>query len=52
MICKRGGFIIIQRHNKLRDLEAELLKMVCYDVGCTLRCIRERVLGTSKICIF
>ena len=31
MICKRGGFII-QRHNELRDLEAELLKMVCYDV--------------------
>ena len=30
MICKRGGFII-QRHNVLRDLEAELLKMVCYD---------------------
>ena len=28
MICKRGGFII-QRHNELRDLEAELL---CYDV--------------------
>ena len=31
MICKRGGFII-QRHIELRDLEAELLKMVCYDV--------------------
>ena len=31
MICKRGGFII-QRHNELRDLEAELLKMVCHDV--------------------
>ena len=31
MICKRGGFII-QRHNELRDLEAELSKMVCYDV--------------------
>ena len=31
MICKRGGFII-QRYNELRDLEAELLKMVCYDV--------------------
>ena len=31
MICTRGGFII-QRHNELRDLEAELLKMVCYDV--------------------
>ena len=28
MICKRGG-LIIQRHNELRDLEAELLSMVC-----------------------
>ena len=31
MICRRGGFII-QRHNELRDLEAELLKMVCNDI--------------------
>jgi len=31
MICRRGGFII-QRHNELRDLEAELLSMVCNDV--------------------
>ena len=31
MICKCGGFII-QRHNELRDLEAELLSMVCTDV--------------------
>ena len=29
--CQRGGFII-QRHNELRDLEAEMLRMVCYDV--------------------
>jgi len=28
MICKRGG-LIIQRHNERRDLEAELLSMVC-----------------------
>ena len=28
---KRGGFII-QRHNELRDLEADLLSMVCSDV--------------------
>ena len=27
MICKRGGFII-QRHNGLRGLEAELLKQL------------------------
>ena len=31
MICKRGGFVI-QCHNELRDLEAELLSMVCKDV--------------------
>ena len=31
MICKRGGFIT-QCHNELRDLEAELLNMVCTDV--------------------
>ena len=28
MICKRGGFVIM-RHNELRDLEAELLNIVC-----------------------
>ena len=31
MVCKKGGFII-QRHNELRDLEADLLSMVCNDV--------------------
>ena len=31
MICKRGDFII-QHHNELRGLEAELLNMVCNDV--------------------
>ena len=31
MICKRGGFVI-QRHNELRDLEADLLSMACSDV--------------------
>jgi len=31
MICRRGGFII-QRHNEVCDLEAEMLNMVCYDV--------------------
>ena len=30
-VCQRGGFII-QRHNDLRDLEAEMLRMVCNDV--------------------
>ena len=31
MLCRRGGFII-QRHNELRDLEADLLNTVCHDV--------------------
>ena len=31
MICTRGGFVI-QKHNKLLDLEAELLNMVCKDL--------------------
>ena len=31
MICRRGGFVI-QRHNEIRDLEAELLGTVCKDV--------------------
>ena len=31
MVCQCGGFII-QRHNKLRDLEAEMLRMVYNDV--------------------
>ena len=31
MICKRGGFVN-QRHNELRDLEAEMLRTVCNGV--------------------
>ena len=31
IIYKRGGFVI-QRHNELRDLEAEMLRMVCNGV--------------------
>ena len=31
MVCQRGGFII-QHHNNRRDLEAEMLRMVCNDV--------------------
>ena len=31
MICKTGGFVI-QRHNGLRDLEVEMLRMVCNGV--------------------
>ena len=31
LVCRRGGFMI-QRHNELRDLEADMLSMVCNDV--------------------
>ena len=31
MMCQCGGFII-QRHKELRDLEVEILRMVCNDV--------------------
>ena len=31
MVCQRGGFVI-QRHNELCDLEAEMLTVVCNDV--------------------
>ena len=31
MVCKRGGSII-QRHNEIRDLEVEILQVVCTDV--------------------
>ena len=31
VVCKKGGFII-QCHNELRDLEADLLSMVCNDL--------------------
>ena len=32
MICRGGGGFIIQRHNELRDLEAQMLNLVCHDV--------------------
>ena len=31
MVCRLGGFII-QRHNELRDLTADMRSMVCNDV--------------------
>ena len=31
LICMRGGYII-QRHNEIRDLDAEILQAVCTDV--------------------
>ena len=30
MIWKRGGFVV-QRHNEMRDMEAELLNTICSD---------------------
>ena len=49
MICKRGGFVT-QRHNELRDLEAELLNMVCTDVEIepVLHDISEEQLGRGS----
>ena len=32
MVCQSGGFTI-QRHNEQRDLEAEMLRVVCKDVA-------------------
>ena len=32
MICQRGG-LIIQRHDEICDLEAELQNIACYDVA-------------------
>ena len=31
IVCQRGG-LIIQPHNELYDLEAEMVMMVCNDV--------------------
>ena len=45
MICKRGGFVT-QRHNELRDFEAELLNMVCTDVEIEPSC-PSRYLGRT-----
>ena len=38
MISKRGGFVI-QRHNELRDLEAQLLSAVMLQVRCRLTAV-------------
>ena len=32
MICMRGVYVIPQRHNEIRDLEAKILQTVCTDV--------------------
>ena len=45
MVCRRGGFII-QRHNELRDLEAEMLKPVLQKInGEMLTLDKNRVAG-------
>ena len=46
MICMKGGFVV-QRHNELRDLDAELLDLVCKDVETepVLQDITGEVLG-------
>ena len=31
LICKKGGFVSL-RHNQIRDMEANLMREVCYDV--------------------
>ena len=51
-VCQRGGFII-QRHNEIRELEAEMLRMVCNDVeltGETFGYTRPRLLDETQIC--
>ena len=50
MICKRNGFVI-QRHDELRDLEAEMLRMVCngVEIGSVLQDItREEELRRAE----
>ena len=44
MVCQRGGFTI-QRHNELRHLEAEMLRMVCNDVEVEL--VLQEVTGET-----
>ena len=44
MVCWLRGFII-QRHNELRDLEAEMLRMVCNDVEVEL--VLQEVTGET-----
>ena len=52
MICMRGLYII-QRHNEIRDLEAEILQVVCTDVEMepVLQEVTGEVLprGTKKV---
>ena len=45
MVCLRSGFII-QRHNELYDLEAEMLRMACNDVAAEP--VLQEVTGETK----
>ena len=40
MVCRRGGFII-QCHNELRDLEADMLSRRCRRGGFIIQCHNE-----------
>lgn len=44
MICKRGGFVI-QWQNELRDLEVDLLSIVCVEVEPVIQDITEEQLS-------
>ena len=44
MLCQRGGFLI-QRHDELRESEAETLRMVCNDVEVEL--VLQEVTGET-----
>ena len=46
MICKRVGFII-QRHIELRDLEAQMLNLVCHDVK--IKPVVQEITGESLV---
>ena len=46
MICKRRGFII-QRHKELRDLEAQMLNLVCHDVE--IEPVLQEITGESLV---
>ena len=47
MICQHG-VLVIQYHNEIRDLQAELLDMVCYDVHYNLLQAKRLPEGLTK----
>ena len=46
MVCQRGGFVI-QRHNELLDLEAEMLRMVCICNNLEVEPVLQEVTGET-----